>query len=120
MLKLVHSRPAASGSDAKQERRRHSRMNDSVSIIVRGSAGPGKTYQFNTRTRDIGAGGLSAFAPRIMETGEKITLFVRFALSEGNLAQAPSIAARAIVVRVETQHDGSCIFAAYFLRHRFI
>jgi hypothetical protein len=102
------------------ERRQKPRINEPVPVIVRGSDGHGRTYRFNTIARDIGSGGLCASAPRIMQTGEKILLHVRFALAGSKPSQAPAIAARARVLRVEEQSNGSCVFAASFLLHRFI
>lgn len=102
------------------ERRNKARINGPVPVIVRGPAGCSERYQFKTTAKDIGAGGLCAFAPRVMEAGEKVTLFVRLALAGSTPPHAPAIAARAVVVRVEEQCGESCTFAASFLRHRFI
>ena len=103
----------------KIERRKKQRINEPVSLIVRGSV-DGESYQIKATARDIGAGGLYAFAPRIMEIGEKVTLFVRFSLAGSNPPQAPAIAVRAVVVRVEEKCGESSAFAASFLRYRFI
>jgi hypothetical protein len=110
----------ASDTFMKIERRKKPRLNEPVSVIVRSAAGCGKNYRFNTTAKNIAAGGLCAIAPRVMEVGDKVTLFVRFALAGGNPLQAPVIAARAVVVRVEEQCGDSCTFAASFLRHRFV
>ncbi len=100
------------------ERRQKPRINDPLPVVVRGSNGGGKAYQFDTVTRNIGAGGLCAVAPRIMETGESITLYVRFALAGTRPPLAPSFAARARVLRTEKRTDDTCTFAACFLlRH---
>jgi len=104
----------------ESERRQKPRINEPVTVLVRGSADPGNPYQFKTTAKNIGAGGLCAVAPRRMEVGEKVTLFVRFALAGSNPPQAPAMAARAVIARVEPQRGGSCVFAASFLRHRFI
>jgi len=102
------------------ERRKRARIDNPVPVIVRGPAGCSERYQFKTTAKNIGAGGLCAFAPRVMEAGEKITLFVHFALAGSAPPHAPAIAARAVVVRVEDQCGESCTFAASFLRHRFM
>jgi c-di-GMP-binding flagellar brake protein YcgR len=102
------------------ERRNKPRISEPVSLIVRSSSSCNAGYQFSSTTKNIGAGGLCAFAPRAMEVGEKVTLFVRLALVGSNPPQAPDIAARAIVVRVEEKSEESCTFAVSFLRHRFI
>jgi hypothetical protein len=104
----------------KTERRKKQRIYEPVPIIVRGSADSGQSYQIKAIARNIGAGGLCAFAPRIMEVGEKVALFVRFSRAGSNPPQAPAIAARAIVVRVEEKSGESSAFAASFLRYRFI
>ncbi len=102
------------------ERRTTTRINERIPLIVRGAPGRGTSYQFTSLAENIGAGGLLAHAPRIMEVGEKLTLFVRFALAGSNPPQAPAIAARAVVIRVEEKSGESCNFAAAFVRHRFI
>ena len=102
------------------ERRRKLRIHDPIPVIVRGSKVHGKGYQFETTARNVGSDGLCASAPRILKAGEKVTLFIRFALSGSKPLQAPVVAARAIVVRVQENANGSCIFAASFLHHRMI
>jgi hypothetical protein len=102
------------------ERRKKQRINEAVSVIVRSSAASSQAYQVKAIAKNIGAGGLCALAPRIMEVGEKVTLFVRFSLAGSNPLQAPAIAARAVVVRVEETCGESSVFAASFLRYRFI
>lgn len=102
------------------DRRRKPRINDPVPIIVRGSDGHGKNYRFNTIACNIGAGGVCAAAPRFMVAGEKILLYVRFALAGSKPFKAPAMAARAVVLRAEKRPDGSFLFAASFLLHRFL
>ena len=102
------------------DRRKTPRISTPVPVIVRGSDGHGKTYRFSTVTRNIGSGGICASAPRNMEAGEKILLHIRFALAGSKPSEAPAIAARAEVLRAEKQSDGSCVFAASFLLHRFL
>ena len=104
----------------KIERRKKQRINEPVSIIVRGSTDCGQAYQIKATARNIGAGGLCAFVPRIMEVGDKVTLFIRFSLAGSSPPQAPAIAARAVVVRVEEKCGEASAFAASFLRYRFI
>jgi hypothetical protein len=104
----------------KTERRKTPRIKECIPLIVRAARGGNASYQFNSVVENIGAEGLFAFAPRVMKVGEKLTVFVRFALAGSNPLQAPAIAARAVVVRVEEQSGGSCNFAAAFIRHRFV
>jgi hypothetical protein len=102
------------------ERRRNPRLNDSLPVIVRSVNRRRKPYQFNSITRDIGAGGLCAIAPELLQPGEKINLHIRFAVAGSNPTQAPGASARAIVLRAEERPDGTCIFAASFLlRHDY-
>jgi hypothetical protein len=102
------------------ERRRKQRINEPIPVTVRGSEGPGKTYCFNTVVRNIGSGGLCASAPRIMKTGETVAFHIRFARAGSDPIQAPEVAVHAVVVRVEEENNGSCVFAASFLIHLFI
>ena len=102
------------------ERRQKPRINEPIPVIVRGSDGHGKTYRFSTVAQNVGAGGICASAPRAMKAGEKISLHMRFALVGSKPSQAPAVSARAVVSRVEEQPNGSCVFAATFLLHRFL
>ena len=102
------------------ERRRKPRLYDPVFVVVRGSDACGKTYQFSTIARNIGSGGLCAYTPQIMKTGEKLRIHIRFARAGSKPLEAPAIAARAVVLRVEKQFNGSYLFAASFLLHRFV
>jgi hypothetical protein len=120
MNQTAKIRQGDSESFMQEERRKRLRINQPVPVLVRGSADCRKRYQFRATARNIGAGGLCAFAPRVMEVGEKVTLFVRFALAGSSPPQAPAFAALAVVVRVEEKRGDSCTFAASFLRHRFI
>ena len=105
---------------ASIERRRKPRIYDPVFVLVRGSDASGNSYQFNTIARNIGSGGLCAYTPQVMEAGQKITLHIRFARAGSKPLDAPAIAARGVVLRVEQQFNGSYLFAASFLLHRFV
>jgi hypothetical protein len=96
------------------ERRKKPRMYQAIMVSVRSSASSGKSYGFETVARDIGAGGLCAFSPRIMEKGEEISLRIRFARPGSKPLQAPEILTDARVMRVEERPGGSCIFAVSF------
>ena len=102
------------------ERRRKPRISDAVPVIVRSLKGRDMAYQFETVTLDVGAGGLCAFAPRRMEEGETVSLHIRFRLAGSMPSQAPCVAARAVVARVEKRPDNSCVFAVTFRRYRFV
>jgi hypothetical protein len=106
--------------DMSMERRRNPRVNEPLSVTVRGSDGRGESYQFEAVTQDICARGLRCYAPRMMAVGEKVFLHVRFALAGSHPSQAPNVSAQAVVLRVEERLDGSCIFAASFIRCHFI
>ena len=100
------------------DRRKNPRMDNAVPISVRGSESGGKTFRFETIARNIGAGGLCAFSPRMMKTGEKLSLRIRFAHAGSRPAQAPEIRVRGLVMRVEERPGSSCVFAASFLPRR--
>lgn len=102
----------------KTERRRSTRLSDSLPVIVRSVNRRMKPFQFNSITRDISSGGLCAIAPSPLHPGEKINLHIRFALPGSTPVQAPSVSARAVVLRAEERPDGTCVFATSFLfRH---
>ncbi len=101
------------------DRRRKPRMDDPIRLSVRGS-GCGKPYKFNTIARNIGSGGLCAFAPRVMQEGEKVSLRIRFARLGSNPPQAPDIPTRGVVVRVEENPRGLSVFAVSFLLYQLL
>lgn len=102
------------------ERRRQTRIYDPIFVEVRGADAGGRKYRFSTIARNIGSGGLCAYAPQVMEAGQKLTLHIRFARAGSEPKEAPAIAARAVVLRVEKQFNGSYLFAASFRLHRFV
>jgi hypothetical protein len=55
-----------------------------------------------------------------MKEREKISLRIRFALAGSKPFQAPTVVARAVVLRVEQGPDHSCLFAVSFLLRRII
>jgi hypothetical protein len=97
------------------ERRRKERMAFALPVSVSGSEGGGKEYQFETIARDIGAGGLCAFAPRKMKLGETLSLRVRFAHPGSRAIQAPEVTMRGLVVRTEARPTGLYMFAVSFI-----
>ncbi|MBN1569447.1 MAG: hypothetical protein JXA73_16495 [Acidobacteria bacterium] len=108
------------GPAVNRERRQKPRIYDPIFVLVRGSDASGKACRFTTIARNIGRGGLCAYAPQVMEIGQKITLHIRFARAGSKPLEAPAITAHAVVLRVEKQFNGSYLFAASFLLHRFI
>ena len=97
------------------ERRRKERLEYALPVGICGSEGGGKEYQFETIARNIGAGGLCAFAPRKMKLGETLSLRVRFAHPGSKASQAPEVTMRGFVVRTEIRPTGLCMFAVSFL-----
>jgi len=95
-------------------------MDGPIPLSVRGSELCGKIYKFRTIVRNIGPGGLCAFAPRLMQKGEKVSLRVRFARLGTKPLQAPEMSMRGLVVRVEERPGGFSVFAvAFFLQQLF-
>jgi hypothetical protein len=91
-------------------------MNDPVPVEVTGSRG-GEQYRFETITRNVGSGGLCAFAPRMMEPGEAVSMRIRFVRPCSRQVQAAEFSVRGKVVRVEPRPDDLCLFAvSFFLR----
>lgn len=96
-------------------RRRKDRLDFTLPISVHGSGTDGKVYRFETVAPNIGAGGLCAFAPRMMKIGERVSMRVRFARLGRKPVQAPEVSVRGFVVRVEERPAGFCKFAVAFL-----
>lgn len=97
------------------ENRRKQRMSDPVPIIVRGVEPCGKPYRFETVARNIGAGGLCAYARRVMQKGETVSLRIRFARLGSKPIQAPEVSVRGLVIRTEDRPGGLSLFAVSFL-----
>jgi hypothetical protein len=94
------------------ERRSKPRMYAPVQLRVRGTAGSGESYDFETVARNIGAGGVCAAAPRVLQPGDRLSLEIRFALAGSRPATAPVILTYGVVLRSKTLAQGRCIFAA--------
>ncbi len=99
----------------KRDRRRKDRLDFTLPISVHGSGGDGKVFRFETVAPNIGAGGLCAFAPRMMKIGERVSMRVCFARLGSKPVQAPEVSVRGFVVRVEERPAGFCKFAVSFL-----
>jgi hypothetical protein len=100
------------------ERRRKPRLYQSIPLAVRGQELSGNPYRFETIAPDVSASGLCAFAPRIMNLGEKVSMRIRFARLGCKPIQAPEISLRGEVVRVEPGDSGYCKFAVSFILRR--
>ncbi len=97
------------------ERRSKPRMYDPISLQVRGIGENGEAYEFQTVTCNLGAGGVCAAAPRVLQPGEHLSFSIRFALAGSHPATAPEIAACGVVLRVEPESGNlRCVFAAKF------
>ncbi len=96
------------------ERRSKDRLEYVLPLKIRGFD-EGKTYQFRTVARNIGAGGLCAYAPRAMRIGERLSMRVRFAHPGSETVDAPEISVRGQVIRAEARPTGLCLFAVSFL-----
>jgi hypothetical protein len=94
------------------ERRAKPRIYVPVQLRVRGRTEDGESYEFETVARNIGAGGVCATAPRVLQPGDRLLLQIRFALAGSRPATAPTIAAHGVVLRSEPLEQGRCIFAA--------
>ena len=102
-------------SEACEDRRSKPRMDGPLPVKVKWSGASGKTYRFETVARNIGAGGLCAFAPRAMQVGERLSMRIRFVRMGGRPAQAPEISIRGRIVRVENIRGDCSVFAVSFL-----
>jgi len=101
------------------ERRRKDRMEFVLPVSVCGSEAGGNEYRFETIARNLGAGGLCAYAPRKMMLGETLSLRVRFAHPGVKADQAAEVSTRGCVVRTEDSPTGLCMFAvSFFLNYR--
>ena len=95
------------------DRRSKGRLEFVLPLKIRGTDG-GKTYQCRTVARNIGTGGLCAYAPRPMRIGERVSMRVRFAHPGSETADAPEISVRGKVIRAEGRPTGLCLFAVSF------
>ncbi len=96
------------------EQRRTPRLYEPISVTVRGDAGKGKNFEFETIANDVSGGGLCAFAPQPIRPGTRLSFQVRFARAGTRPFYAPTVATKGIVLRVKDLPDGTCMFAAAF------
>lgn len=99
----------------KTERRKKERLEYTIPVSVLGSDRSGKDYRFETVARNIGMGGLCAYAPHKIEKGDTLSLRVRFAHPGIKVVQAPELSVRGVVLRTEDRPSGLCMFAVSFL-----
>ena len=102
------------------DRRQDARIKDSLPVFVTGRDRFGRRFSFRMVTWDIGACGLRAIAPQMMRIGEELSLRIRFARTGSTSQTAPEASAKCVVLRSESQSDGTCVFAAAFLKKRVL
>jgi len=102
------------------ERRRTLRLSEPVFLAVRGGQGRGDRLEFETVAKDIGGGGLCAFAPRILNTGDRLRFSIQFARAGSRPFHAPTVTTQGVVLRVQELSDGTFLFAAAFTMFRII
>jgi len=105
---------------AEAEKRKDTRIKDTLPVFVTGRDRAGRRYSFRTATWDIGTCGLRAIAPKMMRVGEELTLRIRFAKTSNATISAPEATAQCVVLRAEARPDGACVFAAAFLKKRML
>jgi len=100
------------------ERRKQPRLCVSFPVTVRGVDARGEAFEVSAVLDNVSAGGLYVRLGRLLEPGVKLFAVVRLALMPG--VAAPCVAVRGIVLRAESQPDGSCGVGVRFTRHRFL
>ena len=105
---------------ADMDRRQDARIKDSLPVFVTGHDRFGRRFSFRIVTLDIGACGLRANAPQMMRIGEELNLRIRFSRTGSTSQTAPEASAKCVVLRSELQSDGTCVFAAAFLKKRVL
>jgi hypothetical protein len=109
------------GSQKKKMERRHSlRIAVPFPVRIRGVSAAGKRLEFETQLENLGAGGLFVKAAHDISSWKNLTLIMRLSLAESMETQAPVVAARARILRMENRGDGRNGFAIAFTRHRFV
>jgi hypothetical protein len=102
------------------QRRRKSRIYQPFPVRVRGVDASGESFEVDTTLDNLSAGGVFLRLRRWVAEGSKIFLVLHLSIAREEGVQAPRVAVRGVVIRVERQIDGSCGLAIAITRHRFL
>lgn len=102
----------------REERRDKPRIYVPFPTTVRGVGSGGKRFEANTQLENLGATGLYLRLDQPLETGKRI--FVVVYLSTTCSQDAPRVAIRGIVQRVELKPDNTFGVAVAITHHRFL
>jgi hypothetical protein len=101
------------------DRRIKPRVSCSYPAVIEGIDMDGNRYNEHARLANLSASGLYMKANRYIESGSKLSVTVLLT-TENIVKDTPKIATNGIVVRVESQNDGTCGIAVKFNSYRFL
>jgi hypothetical protein len=102
-----------------QDRRIKPRIICDYPAIVEGYDSDGNKYNENAKLGNLSASGLFMKANRNIENGSKLTVTILLTSAIVDL-DTPKLATNGIVVRTESQIDGTCGIAVKFNNYRFL
>ena len=101
------------------DRRIKPRINCDYPAIIEGYDGYGNRYNDHGRLSNLSASGLFMLTNRRVENGSRLSVTILLTDSSGEM-DAPKIATNGMVVRTESQLDGTCGFAIKFNKYKFL
>ena len=102
------------------ERRTKPRIPVAYPALVRGDDTTNDRFQEEALVDNVSAGGLYLRVKHPVTPGSSLFITLRFSSLPPKQAQAPCLAALAMVLRADDRQDGTCGLALKFQRHRFL
>ena len=102
------------------ERRDKPRLNVPFPAMVRGVNANGEAFETDTHLNNLSRGGLNLKLGQPVEPGMKLFILIQLAAPESQDAEAPRVAVRGNVLRVERQPDGPYSVAVAITQYRFL
>ena len=102
------------------ERRDKPRLSVPFPAMVRGVNASEEAFETNTHLHNLSRGGLSLRLEQLVKQGAKLFILIQLAAPETQDAEAPRVAVRGTVLRVERQSNGPYNVAVAITQYRFL
>jgi len=107
-------------TDRTLDRRQQPRIYDRFPVKVKGVDASGEAFDDDVRLDNVGAGGIYLRLAHTVERGAQLEMSIRFSTVMLATLNAPRLAVRGVVLRVDAQPSGACGLAVAFTHHRFL
>ena len=102
------------------ERRSKPRIYQPFCAIVQGIDARGKDFEISAQLVNLSALGLYMILAQSVEPGAKLDAIIQFSSIPTNGVDAPRVAIKGVVLRVELNHSGVYGVALEFTQYRFL